>query len=666
MTSASRWPQVDVRVVVLVGGRDFGRCPLGARLPAALWPIADTPVLLRLLDHLADGGIERAVVYCGKDVSADVEAVCRGSRLEVSLVTEGAISGTGGAVRDAVASDPGDLILMLSGSMVAPPPVAGLIEAHLSRGADMTVVFNPGWPDEASPGSPAEIFLCRPEVLGHIPCGGYADIKEGVIPAVLRAGGIVHPLVLEKHVGNFRDRQGYLDALDAFFQEGVPAGLGFGTDEPPSGDSVFKGVDTLVHREARVCGPVLIGDRARVLPGAVVIGPAVIGRDVVVGEDSVMVRAVLWAGATVGARCEIRESIVDRRVTIPDGMELAKQAVSGRISDYRTQVRHMGTRGKAIIERAKSYLDSGVAELARWVRLPPKHVAALLGGAAVFVALLWSYWPTVANLIYELPRSQEYSSGVIVPFLAAYVIWSRREDIGSTAVRPAMLWGTAAFLFAQSVRGAGLYLMFQSAERLSLVLTIASLVLLIQGWRRFIKLAPILLFLVLMLPWPNQIQATVALPLQRWATRSAVFCLELVGYGAVRSGNLITIEGVTVNVAEACNGLRMITAFFVISGLVVLLVRRTWWEKLIVLMSSLPIALLCNTLRLAGTAMLYTVVESETGRDWIHDSEGYAMMPLALAMVVGELWLLSRLTTPPAELEPAVISRRQPQHVPDP
>ena len=666
MTSESRLPQVDVRVLVLVGGRDFGRCPLGARLPAALWPIADSPVLLRLLDHLAEEGIERAVVCCGRDVAADVDAVCRDSRLRVALVTEELSSGTGGALRDAAASDPGDLILVLSGSMAAPPPVQDLIEAHCSSGADMTVVFNPGRLDEDPPGAPAEIFLCQPQVLGHVPCGGYADLKEGVIPAILRAGGTVHPLVLDKPVGNFRDRRGYLDALTAFFQDKVPGALSAGSGELRAGDSVCKGAEAWVHPDARLCGPILMGDRARVLQGAIVIGPALIGRDAVVGEDSVMVRGALWSGAVVGARCEIRESVVDRRVTVPDGMELAERAVCGRVSDFQTEVRRIRSGAEAIAERMKAHVDPWVAELARRMGLPPGQVVALLGGAAVLVALLWSYWPTVSDLMQVLPRSLEYSSGVIVPFLAAYVVWSRRDQIGSTPLRPALLWGTAAFLFAQAVRGAGLYLMFQSAERLSLVLTIGALVLLILGWRRLAQLASILVFLCLMLPWPNQVQATVAQPLQQWATRSAVFCLQLAGLDAVRSGNLITIGGTTVNVAEACNGLRMITAFFVISGLVALLVQRAWWEKLILLISSLPIALFCNTARLAGTAALYTVIKSEAWRDKIHDGEGYAMMPLALAMVVGELWLLSRLTTPPAEVAPAVISRRRPQHVPDP
>jgi exosortase len=295
----------------------------------------------------------------------------------------------------------------------------------------------------------------------------------------------------------------------------------------------------------------------------------------------------------------------------------------------------------------------------------PRQLAFALGGLFVLLAFLWSYASTLADLIEVWRLSDEYSSGLLVPFLTLYIIWSRRQDFTSLALRPAVVWGVGLFLLAQIMRAAGLYLMFQSAERLSLILAIAALILLLMGWGYLRKLATTLLFLSLMLPWPNRVQAAVALPLQRWATTSAVFCLELVGYEIARDGNVIRIGDDSVAVAEACNGLRMITAFFVISGLVVLLARRAWWEKLAILISSLPIALLCNTLRLAMTTVFFTMLEGEIWEKRFHDWGGYAMMPLALALVVGELWLLAHLTTPPLETKPAIISRRPARHVPD-
>lgn len=669
MTEKRRMQELDIRTVVLVGGRDFGRCPLAARLPAALWPLGDRPALAVLLDHLAQEGLSHATVCCAGEIVGDVEAVCKAARLTTQVIVEELSCGTGGCLRDAVSSDPGELILVLSGSMVAAPSVAELIDAHLSGKADLTVVFNPGWPDQTQPGTAAEIFLCGPQVLNHIPAGGYSDIKEGIIPTILRAGGTVRPLVLSRPAGNFHDRKGYLRAVDILFERGRFESSGYRLREQSDGGPIYQGGGASVHSHARICGPVLIGERARVLDGAVVIGPAIIGRDAVVGENSAIVRSALWERTVVGRGCEICESILDCGAATPEGLRVIGGAVSARAC-------HVGLapQGMRLPELFRSRLavplaslwDSGVRRLAERSGMTPKGVSALLAGGVVLAAFLWSYWPTILDLVAVWRGSDEHSSGMLVPALAGYVIWSRREEFGRTEMRSAVLWGAAAFGLAQAIRGIGLYYMFQSAERLSLVLSMTAVVLLVMGWRSLLKLTPVLLFLCLMLPWPNRIQAALALPLQQWATASAVFCLELAGWSILRDGNVIHIGNASVAVAEACNGLRMITAFFVISALVVLLTRREWWVKVAVLASSLPIALLCNTLRLTVTAVCFTIIEGEVWEQRFHDWGGYAMMPLALAMVVGELWLLSRLTTPPVPIEPAIISRRPPQHVPDP
>jgi exosortase len=289
--------------------------------------------------------------------------------------------------------------------------------------------------------------------------------------------------------------------------------------------------------------------------------------------------------------------------------------------------------------------------------VPKKKIICWLAGGLILVSFLWAYWPGLAGLWNTWQRSDEYSSGLLVPFLAVYVLWSRRHTIAECHIRPSV-WALFAFVAAQAVRLFGLAFMYSSAENVSIVLSTAALVLLLFGWQFFRKVSTILLFLCLMLPWPNRVQAAVTLPLQQWATSSAVFCLETMGYGVIQEGNVIHIGNASVAVAEACNGLRMIVAFFVISGLVVLLIKRAWWEKLIILASGLPIALLCNTTRLIITALAFTVVSGEYWEKIFHDFGGYAMMPLALTIVLMELWLMTRLTTPPTKHGPIIVARQ--------
>ncbi len=653
--------KLDIRTVVLVGRQDFGRCPLGTRLPAALWPIAGKPALERLLDHLADEGIRSAVVCCESDLFESVESVCRGGRLEVAVVTEDLTGGTAGCLRDAVGSDPGDLIVVFSGGIASPPALRRLVASHCADGSDLTVAFNPGRLDASAPGAPAEIYLCKPDVLRLIPAGGYSDIKEGLIPSILRAGGVVRPVVLPRDVGSFHDRAGYLHAVSVHLAQNVRC-----ADDPTGCEGSPVASQGSIHPSARVFGAVEIGEDAEIAQGAVVVGPAVIGPRAVVGRDSVVVRSVLWDAARTGHRCELFESVLDGGTVLPDRAVVRERTVvserpngaAGQGPAHRRDAwRRMGER---ISERVESVTNG----LPAWARLSAKEMGYLAGGAAILAAMLWSYWPTFVDLYGIWRRNDEYSAGLLVPLLAAYIIWSWRRDLERVPIRPAVVAGIAVFVMAQLIRGLGLFLMFRSAERLSIILSVVAITLLLLGWAYLRKLAPAWLFLCLMLPWPNRVQAALALPLQRWATTSAVFCLELVGYEVVRDGNIITIGDTTVAVAEACNGLRMITAFIVISALVVLLVRRPWWEKLLVLLSSLPIALLCNTLRLTVTAVAFMYFKGEHVEQAFHDFGGYAMMPLALAMVVGELWFLRRLTTPPPVVSPTVIARREPRQVP--
>lgn len=139
---------------------------------------------------------------------------------------------------------------------------------------------------------------------------------------------------------------------------------------------------------------------------------------------------------------------------------------------------------------------------------------------------------------------------------------------------------------------------------------------------------------------------------------SAVFSLEALGYSAIRQGNIIQIGETIVAVAEACNGLRMLTAFFVISGFMVLISTRKGWEKAIILISTIPIALLCNTIRLTLTSVAFTYLRTEALEELFHDFGGLAMMPLAIGLVVLQLWLLKVLFQQPKRVEHQLVFSR--------
>jgi len=268
--------------------------------------------------------------------------------------------------------------------------------------------------------------------------------------------------------------------------------------------------------------------------------------------------------------------------------------------------------------------------------------AYMLLGAALLVAFAWAYRPVLADLWTVWMQNDNYSSGVLVPFLAGYVVFSRRHELARMSLAPSS-WGLALIIIGFILRFAGSFLMFGSAERLSLFVVVVGLVLFLFGGKVTRRLAWVLAFLLLMFPLPNRIYGAVSLPLQTWATKSTAFVLEMLGYLVVRQGNVINVENTSVAVAEACSGLRMLTAFVIVAALVALISHRPGWQKALILLSSLAVAILCNILRLTAMAIAFTRGWGAWAEQSFHDFGGIAMMPLALAALAGELWLIDRL-----------------------
>jgi exosortase len=656
----------NAKAIILVGARDFGRCPLASGLPAALWSIAGRPVLERLLSHLADQGIRRVVVCSNGEGPMLAESICADSRLELEFFDESLPVGTAGCIRHAAEDGTDELLIVFPANIACPPEIDVLIDEHVRGRSDLTVMLNPHSENSTLAGQASGIYICNSDIQQHIPEVGYSDIKEGLVPEMLRARKTIHAAVLPKDAGNFRDRRAYLQAVAGYIENIPELHSDFKAGEKAETQGVWIAAGARVDSEAKICGPTVIMDGATVSSGAVVLGPTVLESNTAVGENSVVTESVLWDGANVGPNCRVERSIVANDSVVRSGSVIQARAIPskterglGPTGFYTGIMRNMISGMPKLAERSvlqrrlHPRLGKIGGTLSTWARFDLKIVFAAL----VSIAFIWSYRSGLVDLWDLWQKNDEYSSGLLVPFLAIYILWTRRSDIDLCPIKPSA-WGVPAFAGAQMIRFLGLFLMYSSAERLSIILSVVALVLLLFGWQLFKKISPILLFLCLMLPLPNLIQGFVGLHLQRYATASAVFCLEVIGYEIMREGNIIIIGDATVAVAEACNGLRMITAFLVISGLVVLLVKRSWWEKLVILASSLPIALLCNTVRLTITAVFFTVLEGEHWEQIFHDFGGYAMMPLALAAIVAELWLLTKLTTLPVENEAMIITRQ--------
>src|SRR5262249_8573145 len=184
---------------------------------------------------------------------------------------------------------------------------------------------------------------------------------------------------------------------------------------------------------------------------------------------------------------------------------------------------------------------------------------------------------------------------------------------------------------------------------LGMVITLFGAVLTLCGWG-VMKIAwfPIV-FLVCAIPWPGLIYSAIASPLQELAARVAVGVLNIGGVEASQVGTKIFMErGLgqaprTLNVAEACAGLRSLMTFISVGAAIAFLSSRPMWQKLIITVSAIPIAIFCNVMRVAGQGLLDHYVSTELSESFAHQMVGLVMLIPAFFLLLGVAWLLDQI-----------------------
>lgn len=290
--------------------------------------------------------------------------------------------------------------------------------------------------------------------------------------------------------------------------------------------------------------------------------------------------------------------------------------------------------------------------IARWPR-----GGRLSGTQAGWLALLGAvglaYASAFGLLLVRWRVEPEYSHGFLVPLFALGFLWLRRPAAWPPEVRGSW-WGLLPLALSAAMRwtSAGWY--FELLDPASLLLCLAGIVLLVGGWPTLRWVWPAIAFLGFMIPLPGFVAGMLSLPLQRVATLVATYLLQTVGVPAASQGNVIMLTEAQLGVVEACSGLRMLMTFVAVGTAVALVLERPAWERLLLVASAAPIAIVANVMRIMLTGILYETSSAELARAVYHDFAGWLMMPLALGLMWLELRLLGWVLQPPVAKGPLV------------
>jgi exosortase len=271
-----------------------------------------------------------------------------------------------------------------------------------------------------------------------------------------------------------------------------------------------------------------------------------------------------------------------------------------------------------------------------------KWIAA---GSLLGIVFVWSYWPTLLMLEDTWRSVQDYSHGYMVIPLAIFILWARSDRLPAPST--SLAWpGLIFVIFAAAMRFAGASYYLESLDGWSIMPWVFGVTWFFFGRAVALWSLPSVIFLVFMVRIPFRAELALSLQLQLISTKLACWGLQIFGQPALSEGNLIFLPDLPrpLEVAGVCSGMRIFIGVVALAFAIVVIVRRTWWEKAILIASVIPIALISNATRVMATGLLWQYVSGEAAHKFSHDMAGYVMILYAASLFALVLWYLGKLT----------------------
>jgi exosortase len=281
---------------------------------------------------------------------------------------------------------------------------------------------------------------------------------------------------------------------------------------------------------------------------------------------------------------------------------------------------------------ASVLVDSGKIEPRAGRRLA--DVLPLIVFVVFTVALLvLLYHHILAFLFQQWIGDPNYSHGLILPFFSGWIVWQRRKSLSSIVPAPAMsgiiVIAGALGILILGVFGAELYL-----SRTSFLLLLAGIIIYFAGWKMFRALLLPWAVLFLAIPLPAIIYNQLTLPLQFGASRMASGLLSSLGMPVLREGNVITLSTMTLDVAEACSGLRSLMSLVALATIYGCLFEKRVWRRLVLIVAAVPIAIVANAVRIMGTGVLGVYWGPRWAEGFFHLFSGMVIFVCSLLLLL--------------------------------
>ena len=267
--------------------------------------------------------------------------------------------------------------------------------------------------------------------------------------------------------------------------------------------------------------------------------------------------------------------------------------------------------------------------------------------ALVASGLLLAYWTVMTGLVDAWSNDDNYSHGFFIVPLAGYFAWERRARVLAAPVRPAWsglaLIAVSVMMLVAGTLGAELFL-----SRISLLGVTAGIILFLGGWARLRVLLFPLAFMLLMVPLPALIFNQIAFPLQLLASNVGESTISSLDIPILREGNVLILANATLEVAEACSGIRSLVSLFTLGIVFGYFADPRAWVRTVIAVSAVPVAILANGLRVASAGVAAHNYGTAGVEGLFHEFSGWVVFIIAFLMMLALQRLLLRFAPPPA------------------
>jgi exosortase len=274
-----------------------------------------------------------------------------------------------------------------------------------------------------------------------------------------------------------------------------------------------------------------------------------------------------------------------------------------------------------------------------WRTVKPFGWQGLLLVAVLFVL----YAPVLRILVGQWYHDADYSHGFLVPFLSAYLIWQRRDTLRLIPRRPSLwgmvvVFGAMGLLFLGSL-GAELFL-----ARFSLLCTICGLIVYFCGGAMLRAMAFPMAFLLFAIPIPVVVYNEIVFPLQFVASKFATRTLEAINlFPVLREGNVLVLPGMSLEVVEACSGIRSLMSLLALAAGFGYVVERSTLVRWILFLAMVPLAIVSNGTRVMITAIMANYIGPKAAEGFMHEFSGWVIFVVATVLFLAFYSLITKV-----------------------